>query len=174
MENYFLAWSFITFFSYIAYIVTKFGVLPSISDSFYEHKNRLLFAGFIWLTVVPLAYIGMESIWMQAGSGFLCFVGVATNFRKRSIKEVDEFGKDIIKKKNTMERLFHMYGAMLGFLFGFMAMTFTFHIWPPVILMGSFVIIANLLKIKNKIFWIENVGFLLLMVGLFIKINLVN
>lgn len=172
MENYALAWSFLIFVSYIIYVVKNFGILPSISDSFYKHKNRVLFAAFIWLTVVPLAYIGMESVWMQAGAGFLCFVGVATNFKKRGITILDEYGNSFRKQKNTVERFFHMYGAMLGFSFAFMAMVFTFHIWSPLIIMASFIIIANLLKIKNRIFWIEIVGFLLLIIGFFIKINL--
>jgi len=152
MDNYILLWSFLVFISYLIYIVKQFGVLPSISDSYYFTKKRLLFAMFIFSVVWPITWLGQQSILMQLAGGVLSFVGVAAGFNDSKI-----------------EKFVHFTGAVLGFTFAFIAVGLMFGTWWLSFIMVAVVSLFNLIKLPNKTWWIEVVGFVLLMLGFLIK-----
>lgn len=155
MELNLLIFVVLSFIGYLSFIVNRYGVLPSISDSYYEMKNDNLFGGglftlFIWSLSFPLIIVGNTSLMFFAGA-FLAFVGAATAF------------KDL-----KMTRRVHTIGAVGGIGFGFLSMVLDFQLNEITYFMLLASLILYLLKIKNLIWWVEVLAFVLIILGLFI------
>src|SRR5690606_41144564 len=77
------------FCSYLAYVVTKIGVPPSISDSWYELPGdfKHLFTVFILGLSIPMAEYGYDenNIWFFSSGAVLTFAGIAAEFKKKSV-----------------------------------------------------------------------------------------
>ena len=155
MELNLLLFIVLSFVGYISFIVNRYGVLPSISDSYYKMKDDNLMGGslftfFIWSLSFPLIIVGNTSLMFFAGA-FLGFVGVATAF------------KDL-----KMTRRVHNIGAIGGIGFGFLSMIIDFQLFELSFFMVVFSLSLFLLKTKNLIWWIEILAFILIIIGLFI------
>ena len=155
MELNLLIFVVLSFVGYISFIINRYGVLPSISESYYKMKNDNLFGGglftlFIWSLSFPLIIVGNTSLMFFAGA-FLAFVGAATAF------------KDL-----KMTRRVHNIGAIGGIGFGFLSMIIDFKLNEITYFMLLASLILYLLKIKNLIWWVEVLAFVLIILGLFI------
>lgn len=134
------------FVSYVAYIWAKYGVLKSISQSYYELPKKLqpFFTFFCWGFAIPAIILGSSGVMFLAGSG-IAFVGAAAAFQEEMTKEV------------------HMIGAGVGVLASQLAIYFQYGMWPVNI---AFIVLSLLLllfrkKINNKhIWWIEIAAFI--------------
>lgn len=135
------------FLSYVIYIVIKFGILPSISQSFYElsQKNNFLFTFFCWGFALPAIIIGTDLtnnfLMFLAGSGIM-FVGAAAAFKEKLTKPVHEISAyaGVILSQLSIAYDFNMY--YINFIF-----------------IGLSLIIAVGLK-RTRTFWIEILAFL--------------
>lgn len=155
MEVKLLIFVVLSFVGYISFIVNKYGVLPSISESYYKMKGDKLFGGglftlFIWSLSLPLIIIGDTPLMFFAGA-FLSFVGAASAF------------KDL-----KMTKRVHTIGAVGGIGFGFLSMILDFQLNEITFFMLLGSLILYLLKIKNLIWWVEILAFVLIILGLFI------
>lgn len=133
------------FVSYVFYIWTKYGVLPSISESYYRLPKKLkpLFTFFCWGFAFPSMILGSSSLMFLAGAG-ICFVGAAAAFQEKMTHDV------------------HMLGAGVGITASQLAIIFQYDMWP---ISATFVGLSLLMlifkgKINNKhIWWIEILAF---------------
>lgn len=153
METYqivLFCYTVIVFISYILYVYFKFGILPSISDSYYKENNKALFTLFIWSIAIPLMIIGNSGLMFFAGS-FLAFVGAAPAFREE------------------LEGKIHVIGAVGGIAFGFASMILDSHQYILPAIMVIFTLFFTLRKIKNHTWWIEIMAFSLNIIGLLIR-----
>lgn len=158
--------SFIILFSYTAYYLSRVGLLPSHSDSYYALKGQgwmfqvsLFLSAF--LLMIPLLEITPDPFKFTAF--FTCapvlFTAFAPDFRK-------ECGKV------TLERKVHMMGAKIGGVLSFiwvvwMAYSFTWNILILVALLGIIFFILN--KIFNKPvlfleYWIFTYPYIILLI----------
>lgn len=134
------------FVTYVAFIWAKYGVLKSISDSYYHlpRKFQPLFTFFCWGFALPAMILGSSGLMFMAGAG-ISFVGAAAAFKEAMTKEV------------------HMIGAGAGVLLSQLAIILQYGMWP---ISATFIGLSLLLllfrkKINNKhIWWIEILAFL--------------
>lgn len=145
------------FIFYNIYVTYKYGLLPSISDSFYKHKSKPLFAFFIWLTVLPLIIVSSTPL-MFASGAFLCYVGASPNFKTNSGLEDDV----------------HYFGALLGIIFGYLSMIIEYNYIYLSISLVVLNMLIYILKIKNKLLFVEYSSFLFFMIIIFIERILMN
>ena len=158
--------SFAILFSYTAYYLSRVGLLPSHSDSYFAlGKQGWLFQASLFLTafllMIPLLDVTPEPFKFTAF--FTCapvlFTAFAPDFRKEN-------------GKVTMERKVHMMGAKIGGVISFlwaiwMAYSFTWNILIIVALLGIIFFILN--KIFNKPilfleYWIFTYPYIILLI----------
>ena len=142
------------FIVYVYFIYSQFGILPSISDSWYKLKPLklgFLFTLFCWGVGIPMLFhtSDISPFFFFSGSG-LCFVGVATAF----------------KLKIGIERYVHGAGAIICVISGLIALWTDYKLWFPSLLFIIGTIIILLIKTKNKIWWFEIAAFLSILSGL--------
>ena len=115
------------FIGYLVYIVARYGVLPSISDSFYHIPKQYywVFSVFMWTLSIMIMLIGGTNLMYLAGVG-LFFVGGEPYFQEK------------------MQGLFHMIAAVCGIMFGLLSMGLDYHMW---IIPIGFIVGAGLMKI---------------------------
>lgn len=137
------------FVSYVTFITLSFGLLPSISESWYRlpRKRKWLFTIFCWGFAVPAMIIGGDALMFIAGAG-IAFVGAATAF------------------KESMTKTVHFSGAAIGILAG--SAWVAIHYWP---LAAIFLLLAlgSLALGKYKLMAIELLAFLEIAIGLGVK-----
>lgn len=164
MENYsliLLIYSSLIFVSYMSFIISKFGILPSISESYYKLEGgyKSLFSLFIFNMVIPVIIVGNNPLMFLAGL-FIAFVGAAPAFK-------EEFQKQV-----------HDIGAYGGIITAFISLWINFHLGYLSLILGLFFIYAipkNMSEhwfngIKNHIWWVEILSFILIITGLFLSI----
>ena len=140
------------FISYITFIVSTYGVLPSISESWYRLPLKLkgLFTLFTWGIGIPMLFYGNETMFLS-GAG-LCFVGAATQFKMTA----------------AYTRLIHYAGAGVGIILPLLYFAFGYEVYAPILFqIISAVLIMAIPKIDNKLWWIEIVGFLTIACGIY-------
>ena len=142
--------SFITmvsvFVSYIGFIILKYGVQSSVSESYYRlpRKHQFLFTLFCWGFAIPAMIGGDSALMFLAGSG-IAFVGAAAAFKEK------------------MDNWVHMTGAYFGIAMSQLSIYFDFGLLYVNIISVSLAILITLLSlkwIKNQIWWVEMVAFL--------------
>ena len=147
-----LLFQIFVFITYVSFIVSSYGVLPSISDSWYSLPvgRKGLFTFFTWGIGIPMLLYGTLPMFVS-GIG-LCFVGAATQF----------------KMKESYTRLIHFAGAAVGIVTPLLYFLLSFNIGLPfaVQLVGS-LIIWNSNEFKNKLWWVEILGFLMVVYGIY-------
>jgi len=153
----------IVFIGYVSFIWSKYGVLPSISESYYHLPEKLqpLFTFFCWGFALPAIILGSSLLMFFAGSGIV-FVGGAAAFKEHVIETV------------------HIASAMIGVILSQLAIFLQYHMWPlNLIFLGIVITLTILNSIKNKngkpicpnkTWWIEITAFLLICITLGINI----
>lgn len=137
------------FVSYVTFIVVKFGILPSISESWY----RLRELGGVWYSLFTLFCFGLgftmffqtngsTSLFFLSGAG-LSAVGVATMF----------------KLKDDIQPYIHAIGAIVGILTALIGIGVERKNWIPLIIFLSLSILLVIFLKKNKTWWIEIIAF---------------
>ena len=147
------------FIAYLNFIIYKFGVIPSISESWYELQKLggvwySLFTLFCYALGITLFFQtnGSTGLFFLAGAG-LVFVGVATQF----------------KLDHNLEPYIHFTGAAICILSSLLALGFERHMWLPgmyFIILSGFI---SLMRFKNATWWIEITAFACIIVGLLIS-----
>ena len=136
--------SLIIFTTYLIWIISKYGLLPSISDSYYklkEDKLDFVFTLFIWYVSLSTIFIASTPLMFGAGS-LIAFVGAATAF-----------------KDDNLTKRVHTFGAICGILFGIMSLILEFNDYIiPAIFLTIFLTII-IINPKNKTYWIELAAF---------------
>lgn len=126
LKLFFLTLSLIIFTIYVSFILHKYGIQKSISDSYYRLKGiyQAIFTFFIWGSAVPVMIAAETPLMFFAGS-LICFVGAAPAF-----------------KKTMLENTVHIVGASGGFALAFISIIHEFGFWwlalPAAILAATF------------------------------------
>lgn len=144
----------IIFLSYMTFITIKFGIIPSISDSYYylDEKYNIMFLIFCWsLGFSFMLYPMGQSFFFFLGGSALIITGVATEFRSG------------VKLTKTV----HNISAISSILFLFLGLIVEYQMWIPFVLSLLFVLYAVNSKLRNKIWWVEVVSITLIMIGFF-------
>ena len=143
--------SLLVFILYIVIILKIFGVLPSISDSYYalkKHNILALFTFFCWGTAFPLMIHWIELVpddwnflpFLACGS--LMFVGASPAFRDLEL-----------------ERKVHSISAVICAI---AAYTWTF-LYGSIFLGINFILLSAVLYFilkRNKTYWLELIAFI--------------
>lgn len=140
----------IVFFIYLIFLVKRYGVLDSISDSWYqEGEQNYLFILFLLGIGIP-AILLLEPAFIITGS-LLCVVGAMAAFK------LNKFVGTIHAVATT--------GAIIAALVG----TAIHGIWFPAIIAGLATLVINHkgFQIKNTTWWTEVACFLAIELGLF-------
>ena len=138
------------FVFYSIFIIHRYGVQKSISESWYTLGPR-----FEWMFTMVFCFgIGIftlfhGSVWFFLSGGFLCFVGAATQF-----------------KADKWTRAIHNIGAVGCIPFGLMGLAVVGIWWPFVPVVAAAVLLS---KQKNGTWWIETVAFFAIISGLIQK-----
>ncbi len=157
----YLAWMIISFAIYILWIVMKFGVQPSISDSFYALQNKYgkgsLIPWLFWLFLInvawpifPLMQFNGFAFFAMAG---IILVGAAARFKSGKSTETP-----------------HVVGAVGGIGLAFLSIGFVYQGWAW-LWIAVFLVLAGILKlikINHIIWWVEILAFTLIIVALFV------
>jgi len=136
------------FFGYILFIVAKYGIQKSVSQSFYVLPKNInfLFTLFCWGFVLPAMILSENGLMFFGGAG-IGFVGAAAAY-----------------KGNKMANSVHMIGAYVGILLSQLSIFFNFNLPYVNIAFFSLILliflISRLIKMKTLIWWIEMVAFL--------------
>ena len=155
METILLSISTGIFVAYVIFVMIKFGIQKSISESYYRFPNsmRFIFTLALWGFAIPIIMLGgiSESVLLFLAGGFIVLVGAAPAF-----------------KGLLMEYKAHMLGAYTGILLGLTSLIVDFGSWEIVAIA---VVLAILLKIfsKNYIWWIEILAFFTILVGRYLE-----
>lgn len=145
----------LVFTLYVLFITIKFKkILPSISESWYELQSLggvwySLFSWFMVLIGFPMVFHTngqYPSLFFLSAAG-LCLVGVATMF----------------KLNKSIEQRLHIAGATIGILSASVGLALERNAWIPLVVGGASVGIMSLIKVKNKIWWLEIISFLIIM-----------
>ena len=135
------------FVGYVSFVVAKYGILPSISDSYYHlpEKWNFMFTLALWGFAFPAMILGTPITGLMFGAcAGIIFVGAAAAFHKKVTKTV------------------HIIGATVGMSLSQVAITTTFGMWPitavSVGLVGLIMLFRKQLKYKH-VWWIEIVCF---------------
>lgn len=148
--------SFIIFTLYVGLVTLKFGVLKSVSDSYYSIKRKYLFTLALWGFALPaiiaanLNGVTLPGVLMfLAGSG-ICFVGAAPEFRLKLDGDV------------------HVIAAVSGVVLG-MASIWLFGYWYISVLFAVASLVIRF-TLKNYTWYIEVLAFYLIMLGLLLNL----
>jgi len=135
------------FVGYVATIWGLYGVLPSISDSYYQLPKKLnfIFTLALWGFAFPAMIIGTPVTGLMFGAcAGIMFVGAAAAFHQKVTKTV------------------HIVGATMGMGLSQVAIATSFGLWPitavSVGLVGLIMLFRKQLKYKH-VWWIELVCF---------------
>lgn len=147
----------VVFCTYVTCIGLKYGILPSISESYYVlPKNyKPLFTLFCWAFAFPAIILGSTPLMFFAGAG-ICFVGAAAAFKEKMTKEV------------------HYGGAMVGIICSQLSIGLDFHFYY---INAFFIITAALIillkkYLSNTTWWIEIDAFISICMAIGSKIFL--
>jgi len=135
------------FVGYVATIIGLYGILPSISDSYYRlpKKWNFMFTLVLWGFGFPALIIGAPVTWLMfAACAGIIFVGAAAAFQQKMTKTV------------------HIVGAAVGMVLSQIAIATSFGLWP---ITAVCVPLAGLIFLFRKqinythVFWIEIICF---------------
>jgi hypothetical protein len=138
------------FILYTTLIVYRYGILPSISESWYvlPLRQKFLFTLFTWGIGIPMLFYDSGALFLSGSA--LTFVGVATQF-KTSI---------------SFTREVHYAGALIGVLVPLIYFGISSDNWIPLVIQVFATMFIVLTKTQNKIWWTEIVAFVCVLIGL--------
>jgi hypothetical protein len=135
------------FVGYVATIWSLYGVLPSISESFYRlpQKYNFIFTLALWGFASPAMIIGtpVTGLMFFATAGIM-FVGAAAAFKQKLTKTV------------------HIVGASVGMGFSQIAIATSFGLWPITaisVLLISLIFLFRKYINYTHVWWIEIICF---------------
>lgn len=145
------------FIVYVTFILIKFGLLSSISESWYSLRDiggvwYSLFTWFCWgigFTMFFQTNGVAPYLFFLSGVGF-CSVGVATMF----------------KLNDSIQPYIHFTGALTGIICSLIGLGIERHGWIPLIIFTLSSIILKYITVSNKIWWIEIMAFITIGLGL--------
>lgn len=135
------------FVVYITSITFIYGILTSISKSYYKlpKKYNFLFTLFCWGFAIPVIIIGSDltnNLFMFLAGASICFVGAAAQYKEKLTDKV------------------HQYSARIGVISSQLSIIFDFKLYYVTILFTLISLLLLLSKIKNITFWIEILAFI--------------
>jgi len=146
--------SIFTFAGYCFYIYKTYGMLSSISESYYRlpENSKWLFTVITWMYAIPLIIVGSTGLMFFAGA-FVCFVGAAPGFKS---------------SPDDMENKIHVIGATGGIALSMAAIWFNLHIYPVPIIMILFTlyVTSKWNRIPYHTWWIECFAYFLIVLSL--------
>lgn len=127
------------FIAYVSTITYKYGILPSISESYYRlpRQQSMFFTLFCWgfaLVAMILGILTVDSVLLFLAGAGIVFVGAAAAFKEPLTGKV------------------HSYAAGIGIVLSQLAIILDFHMYHIIF---SFISLGSLLllfEIKNIIF----------------------
>lgn len=142
------------FLSYIGFVVYRFGVLPSISESWHRLeplRKSYLFTLFCWsLSILMLFQTNETTAWFFASGAGLALVGAATMFKSGGVY-TDKV---------------HYAGAVIGIQSTLIGLGVEYDNWIPMVVFIGISVTLGAFKIQNKIWWTEIVAFICIISGL--------
>ena len=141
--------SITVFILYIAYIWRRFGVQKSISDSYYRLKpikQGWLFTLFCIGFAYPIAILA-SNLWITPAAFLIILVGVARAF-----------------KDTKFLKIAHMTGAYGGVGLGIIGLGVEYGLWWLSITFAIISFMLLIIKVPNKIWWVEIVAFVTVLV----------
>lgn len=134
-------YSIVVFVAYVVFIARKYGVQLSISETARTlGKNRWMFSIWLWLWLFPLLLIAPNDLWYLAIMVEI-FVGAAVMFWRH-------------KLESTVHIAASVGGIALGLISVGLAYGFLWVLWV------LFVMALFAIGSKNKIWWVEVIAFL--------------
>lgn len=143
--------SFAIFTLYVAFIWLKFGVLKSISDSWYHltFYTKPLFTLALFGFAIPVI-ISAESIIMKYAGLFICYTAIAPMFKIKPAEWV------------------HYIGAVGGVMLGLFSLWQFYGLWYVVILFAiAYFFIKKLTD--NSTWWVEILAFYTIIICLLLN-----
>lgn len=142
------------FVYYIGFIVYRFGVLPSISESYYKLqplRTSFLFTLFCWsLSTLMLFQTNETTAWFFASGAGLAFVGVATMFKWAGL---------------YINKIYDI-GAGVGITCALVGLGVEYNNWISTAVFVGIGVTLSSFKVKNRIWWIEITAFCCVISGL--------
>jgi hypothetical protein len=129
----------ILLWGFIGTIVALYGVLPSLSDSYYELPEKwrdYIFTPLFFALGLFSAILG-ESGWMVFAGFGICLVGAAPQFKDSFVKPV------------------HFVGAGIAAIFSQLYILFALGLWPLNIAFIVACILISVFRANNRIWWLE-------------------
>lgn len=151
--------AFVIFIRYVQTIWEVYGVQKSISESYYrllEEDNKYLkylFTFFCWGFAYPILIVAHTPL-MYIATSLIMLVGASPAF-----------------KQDKLVKSLHMIGAYGGVGIAMISIWIDFYMWYLTI---AFIVIAGnlfIFKVKNKIWWIEIIAFLTIVLTLILRNN---
>jgi len=141
------------FISYVAYIIFKYGIQKSISESYYVLPKKLnfLFVLFTWLFAIPAMFLGNSLLMFFAGGGIV-WVGANAAMHKNPTRTI------------------HLIAAIGGMILGGLAMIFQYHMWYMTAGVAGLLPILYLVDKKHFMFWAELAVFIAITITLGVNI----
>jgi hypothetical protein len=144
-----------TFFSYLLMIRIRYGILDTISSSYYQlpQNQKWLFTIFCWSFAIPAMILG-DSVLMFLAGACICFTGAAAAY------------------KQEMTSTVHIVGAVGGVLFSQLSIWLDYPLSEGIWLYSVYFLICTgvLYFLKVKTYWIEVFAFTTIMCVLLLKI----
>lgn len=137
------------FILYVGFIWLRYGIQPSISESYYvlPNKWKFLFTLFCWGFAVPAIIIGNTLLMFLAGSA-IAFVGAAAAFKEKMTREV------------------HLIGAYSGVLLSQIAIFVDFKMWYLNVAFVVFALYKFFIHKNYKVWYVEIAAFLAICIAL--------
>jgi len=147
------------FFGYVSWIWAKYGVLQSISHSYYAlpENLRFLFTLWSWGYAFPAMIAASTPLMFFAGAG-ICFVGAAAAYRQKMTETV------------------HIVGAVSAILFSQLSIILDFHMWYITVGFAAIALPLALTRFSkkgicpNRTWWVEILAFITIALVLGIKL----
>ena len=153
MKQKLLITSILIFTVYLLSILLLYGVLPSISDSYYHLPDnlKLLFSFSLIGFAFPIVLYDNKVLNFVAG-GLICFVAVSPEF------------------KLVYEGDIHYICAVGGVLFGMLSLWINYKGWKYVV---GFILLAVviILTLPNATWWVEVLAFYTILIRLMLNYN---
>lgn len=128
------------FLSYPIYVVSRWGVLTSISASSYRLKGnaKALFMG--WLVLVGIgSYFLDMGFWSHLMAVGFCISGMSPDHKRRPSSVEDEY---------------HAAGTVLAVVASFVGLFLTYGLWQPAVVFGVGTGVLYFIR-TNWIWWVE-------------------
>ena len=135
---------------YIFFVWNKYGILKSISESYYTIDDEWLFI--LLCTSLGILHLLYNNIYFFIGGSALCFVGATARFKSWSVT----------KRLHNISAVTAIVSSIMGLYF--LGTWFTI---IPVILVATALLI---IKSKEIIWWVEIASFYSIIVSLIISL----